>query len=207
MPELPKIDVSIVGEPTSMEMAIAEKGLLVIDAYARGIAGHAAHTNTVNPILIAMEDIQWIQNNPFEIISEVLGNVKMSVTQIEAGQQHNLVPALCHFVIDVRVNEFYTNKAVFEVLQSHLKSELKARSFHLNSSSIPSTHPLVEAGIKMGINTYGSPTLSDQAHLSGPSLKMGPGESKRSHTANEFIGVEEINQGINTYIKLIKHII
>lgn len=205
--ELPTIEFAVVGEPTGMQMAIAEKGLLVIDAYASGIAGHAAHKNTVNPIYKALDDIQWIKAYHFPKVSEVLGEVKMSVTQIDAGTQHNVVPALCHFVIDIRVNEHYTNHEVFEIVQQHTQSTLKARSFHLNASSIDSQHPFVQAGIRCGRKTYGSPTLSDQSVLACPSLKMGPGESKRSHSADEFIYVEEVKQGIELFIKIFNEIL
>ncbi len=205
--ELPEIDFAVVGEPTGMQMAIAEKGLLVVDAYASGIAGHAAHENTVNPIYKAMEDIQWIKNYEFPKISEVLGKVKMSVTQIDAGTQHNVVPATCHFVVDIRVNERYTNREVFQIVDQHTQSKLVARSFNLNSSSIDNQHPFVQAGIRCGRSTYGSPTLSDQSVLSCPSLKMGPGDSKRSHSANEYILVDEVKEGIELFIKIFNEIL
>lgn len=207
LPNLPTIDFAIVGEPTEMQLAVAEKGLLVIDGYASGKAGHAAHHNTENAIYNALEDINWIRNYQFSKISDVLGSVRMSVTQIKAGQQHNQVPASCHFVIDVRVNEHYRNEEIYQYLNAHTHSELKARSFRLSSSSIPEDHPIVEAGIAMGYQTYGSPTLSDQALLSCPSLKMGPGVSARSHSANEFVLLSEIEEGIKGYIELLKKII
>ncbi|GMT45444.1 MAG: acetylornithine deacetylase [bacterium] len=200
--KLPPIAFSIVGEPTGMHMAIAEKGLLVIDAYAPGKPGHAAHANTDNAIYNAMDDIHWIRNYKFPKVSERLGEVKMTVTQIDAGEQHNVVPASCHFVIDVRVNDYYTNREVFDLIDAHTKSKLTARSFRLNSSAIDVNHPIVQAGIKIGRKTYGSPTLSDQSVLSCPSLKMGPGDSKRSHQADEFICLNEIEEGIDLYIKL-----
>lgn len=204
---LPEITFAVVGEPTEMQMAVSEKGLLVIDAVASGIAGHAAHENTDNAIYNAMLDIDWIRHYTFPKISPTLGNVKMSVTQINAGEQHNVVPANCHFVIDVRVNEYYTNKEIFEIINAHTKSELKARSFHLNSSSISMDHPIVQAGISLGKKTYGSPTLSDQAVLSCPSLKLGPGVSARSHSADEYILIKEIEQGINDYINIFNQIL
>jgi len=204
---LPKIDFAVVGEPTEMNLAISEKGLLVIDAYAKGISGHAAHENTENAIYNAMADINWIQNFSFDKTSPTLGKVKTSVTQINAGTQHNVVPAMCHFVIDVRVNEFYTNQEVFDIINQHTKCQLKARSFHLNSSSIPYEHPIVQAGIELGKTTYGSPTLSDQANLSCPSLKIGPGLSSRSHSADEFIYLKEIEEGITDYINLFNKIL
>lgn len=207
LPILPPIEFAVVGEPTQMNLAIAEKGLLVIDGYAPGISGHAAHTNTENAIYNALDDIQWIRNYSFPKNSEVLGPVKMSVTQINAGSQHNVVPATCHFVMDVRVNEHYSNEEVFDIINAHTKSEMKARSFRLNSSSIPENHPIVQAGIGLGRTTYGSPTLSDQAVLSCPSLKLGPGDSTRSHQANEYIYLNEIEEGIDLYIKLFETIL
>ena len=205
--ELPSIDFAVVGEPTQMQLAVAEKGLLVIDAYAPGVAGHAAHENTDNAIYNALEDILWIKNYEFPKISETLGKVKMNVTQINAGEQHNVVPATCHFVIDVRITDMYSNKEVFNFLQDNTKSELKARSFRLNSSSIPVDHPIVKAGIELGRTTYGSPTLSDQAVLICPSLKLGPGDSTRSHSANEFIYVEEVKEGISLYVEIFSKIL
>lgn len=205
--ELPPIDFAIVGEPTGMQMAIAEKGLLVIDAYAPGKAGHAAHDNTENAIYNALDDINHIRNYTFEKVSPLLGEVKMTVTQIEAGEQHNVVPATCHFVIDVRVNEKYTSHEIFEVLDRQTKSKLVARSFNLNPSFIRKEHPFVQAGLKWGRKTYGSPTLSDQSVLNIPSLKMGPGDSKRSHSANEFIYLDELKEGIQLFIKIFEEIL
>lgn len=205
--ELPPIDFAIVGEPTGMQMAIAEKGLLVIDAYASGKAGHAAHNNTENAIYNALDDINLIRNYTFEKVSSLLGEVKMTVTQIEAGEQHNVVPASCHFVIDVRVNEKYTNHETFDVLDRQTKSKLVARSFNLNPSFISKEHPFVQAGLKQGRKTYGSPTLSDQSVLNVPSLKMGPGDSKRSHSANEFIYLDELKEGIRLFIKIFEEIL
>ena len=207
LPELPYIDFAIVGEPTEMQLAIAEKGLIVIDAYAKGIAGHAAHENTENAILNAMKDIEWIRTYQFPKISNTLGKTKMSVTQINAGSQHNLVPAECHFVIDIRVNEHYSNEEIYAFLTKELTSEIKPRSLNLNSSAIPSNHPIVEAGIAMGREVYGSPTLSDQANLNCPSLKIGPGKSSRSHSADEFIHLHEIEEGIEIYIALLEKIL
>ena len=204
---LPEIDFAIVGEPTEMHLAIAEKGLLVIDAYAKGIPGHAAHENTVNAITNAIQDIEWINNYKFSKVSDQLGKVKMSVTQIKAGELHNLVPAECHFVIDIRVNEAYSNREVFEIISENTQSELKPRSFKLNSSSIDKGHPLVLAGIDMGRKTYGSPTLSDQSVLSCNSVKLGPGVSLRSHSANEYILVSEIEEGIRLYKELLSKIL
>ncbi len=207
LPELPPIDFAIVGEPTGMQLGIAEKGLLVIDALATGIPGHAAHENTDNPIYKALEDIQWIRTFAFPKVSEVLGPVKMSVTQIEAGTQHNVVPAECRFVIDVRFNEHYTNRVIFDVLDTHTKSQLTARSFKWHASSISKEHPIVQAGLRLGLPTFGSPTLSDQANLSCPSLKIGPGDTKRSHSADEFILLTELEDGMGWYIRLLDSIL
>lgn len=203
-PELKKIDVGIVGEPTLMDMAIAEKGLLVIDAEAEGKLGHAARDEGINAISVAMEDINWLHTYKFEKVSERLGSVKMTVTQIEGGKQHNVVPASCKFVIDVRTNEYYDNQKAFEIIQKNLKSKIKARSFRLNSSGIELEHPLIKAGINIGMKYYGSPTTSDQAIMKGfPTVKLGPGFSARSHTADEFIYLDEIKTGIEKYFKLL----
>lgn len=205
--KLPPLDFAVVGEPTEMQLAVAEKGLLVIDANAEGVSGHAAHENTVNAIYNAMEDIEWIKSYAFRKISPSLGKVKMSVTQINAGSQHNVIPADCHFVIDVRVNDAYQNQEVFDIIDKHTKSKVVARSFRLNSSSISEDHPIVKAGVKLGRKTYGSPTISDQALLSCLSLKLGPGVSSRSHSADEFIYRSEIEEGIELYIKIFKQIL
>ena len=202
--ELGRIDVGIVGEPTLMDMAIAEKGLMVIDGEAEGKPGHAARDEGINAISIAMEDILWLHNYKFEKESERLGAVKMTVTQIEAGKQHNVVPASCKFVVDVRTNEHYSNEKVFEIIQRHLKSKIKARSFRLNSSGIALEHPLIQAGLGLDMNWYGSPTTSDQAIMRGfPTVKLGPGDSARSHTADEFIFLYEIRDGIEKYFRLL----
>jgi acetylornithine deacetylase len=204
---IPPVDFAIIGEPTLMQLAIAEKGLLVLDCEAKGTSGHAAHGIGDNAIYKAIEDIHWFQNFEFPKESELLGKVKMTVTQINAGIQHNVIPATCNFVVDVRVTDAYSNQEVLDIVQSKVKCEVKARSLRLNSSSIPQDHPIVKAGIKLGRKTYGSPTLSDQAVLSCPSLKLGPGDSFRSHTADEFIYVSEIEEGIELYIKILKEIL
>lgn len=206
LPILGPIDFAIVGEPTQMRMAIAEKGLMVIDGEAKGVSGHAAREEGVNALYIALEDIQILRNLDLDRISPQLGKVKISVTQIEAGKQHNVVPDSCRFVIDVRSNECYQNEELFEILQGKVKSELKARSFRLNSSSIPLEHPLVQSGNRLGLPYFGSPTLSDQALMPFPSLKIGPGDSARSHTADEYIRLSEIREGISLYIQLIEGI-
>ncbi|WP_121908643.1 M20 family metallo-hydrolase [Ulvibacter antarcticus] len=205
---IPKIDVAIIGEPTLMNLAIAEKGLVVFDAKVKGTPGHAAHPNSDNAIYNSIPVLKWFQEYKFERKSSVLGDVKMTVTQISAGKQHNAVPAEVDLVIDVRVNDNYTNKEIADILEQKSPcSSIKARSLRLNSSSIPQSHPLVEAGIAMGRKTYGSPTLSDQAVLTCPSLKLGPGDSTRSHTADEFIYFDEIKEGISLYIDLLERVL
>jgi acetylornithine deacetylase len=204
---IPEIDFAIVGEPTLMQLAIAEKGLMVLNCEAKGTAGHAAHGIGDNAIYNAIKDINWFQNFEFPKVSKTLGNVKMTVTQIEAGHQHNVIPTSCKYVVDVRVTDAYSNQEVFDIIQSNVNSEVCPRSLRLNSSSIPKEHPIVQAGIKLGRETYGSPTLSDQAVLSCPSLKLGPGQSLRSHTADEFIYINEIEEGIDLYIKILEEIV
>lgn len=204
LPELGDIDLGIVGEPTNMQMAIAEKGLLVLDGVAKGVSGHAARHEGVNAIYIALQDIQWIKDFHFADKSKLLGEVHMCVTQIQAGTQHNVVPDECTFVVDVRTNEKYTNEEVFEVIERNTNSTMTARSFRLSSSRIPQQHPLVQRGISLGLTYYGSPTLSDQALMRGfPTLKMGPGQTERSHIADEFIYLDEIREGIRLYIELL----
>lgn len=200
---LPELDCAIVGEPTLMQLAVAEKGLLVLDVIVKGTASHAAHNNTDNPIYNAMSVIDWFKNYQFEKISDVLGPVKMTVTQVTAGKQHNVVPAECHLVVDIRVNDCYTNKEILETVKANVAAEITPRSMHLNASSIPVSHGLVQAGIALGRTTYGSPTLSDQSVLSCKSLKLGPGETLRSHSADEFIYLNEIEEGIDLYIKIL----
>ncbi|BDB53179.1 M20 family metallo-hydrolase [Flavobacterium ammonificans] len=200
---LPELDCAIVGEPTLMQLAIAEKGLLVLDVIVKGTASHAAHQNNDNPIYKAMPIIDWFNSYQFEKISEVLGPVKMTVTQVNAGKQHNVVPAECHLVIDIRVNDCYSNVEILETVKTHVQAEVNPRSMNLNASSIPLEHGLVQAGIALGRTTYGSPTLSDQSVLSCQSLKLGPGETLRSHSADEFIFINEIEEGIQLYIKIL----
>lgn len=199
LPMLPPIDVAIVGEPTGMQPAIAEKGLMVIDGVAHGKSGHAARDEGVNAIYEALDDLIWLRGHRFDRVSELLGPVKMTVTVINAGTQHNVVPDECRFVIDVRSNELYTNEELFDIIRSHVRSELKARSFRLGSSRIDQNHPLVSRMVAMGMRPFGSPTLSDQALMPFPSLKLGPGESSRSHSADEYICVSEIEDAITKY--------
>ena len=200
---LPELDCAIVGEPTLMQLAIAEKGLLVLDVIVKGTASHAAHQNEDNPIYKAMPIIDWFNSYQFEKISEVLGPVKMTVTQVSAGKQHNVVPAECHLVVDIRVNDRYSNAEILATVKNHVAAEVNPRSMNLNASSIPLQHGLVQSGIALGRSTYGSPTLSDQSVLSCQSLKLGPGETLRSHSADEFIFINEIEEGIQLYIKIL----
>lgn len=200
---LPKIDVALVGEPTGMKMGVAEKGLMVLDCTAHGKAGHAARNEGDNAIYHALVDIDWFKTYRFAKESDVLGPVKMSVTMINAGTQHNVIPDQCTFVVDVRTNECYTNQQVLDEISLQVFCDVKARSTRLNSSHIDLSHPIVVKGREMGIETFGSPTLSDQALMSFPSLKMGPGESSRSHTAEEYITKEEIESAVQTYITLL----
>ncbi|UFH35109.1 M20 family metallo-hydrolase [Flavobacterium acetivorans] len=200
---LPVLDCAIVGEPTLMQLAIAEKGLLVLDVKVKGTASHAAHQNDDNSIYNAIPVMQWFKTFEFDKISEQLGPVKMTVTQISAGKQHNVVPSECDLVIDIRVNDCYSNPEILAIVKKHVAAQITPRSMHLNASSIPATHGLVQAGIALGRTTYGSPTLSDQSVLSCQSLKLGPGETLRSHSANEFIYLHEIEEGIQLYIKIL----
>tara|TARA_B110000967_G_scaffold185993_1_gene206734 strand:+ start:2193 stop:3257 length:1065 start_codon:yes stop_codon:yes gene_type:complete len=205
---IPKIDVAIVGEPTLMQLAVSEKGLVVFDAVVKGTPGHAAHPNPDNAIYNSIQVLEWFKDFEFDKISDFLGPVKMTVTQINAGKQHNAIPAGVELVVDVRVNDQYSNSEIAEILQKHAPCDsMIPRSLRLNSSSIPLAHPLVQAGIEMGRKTYGSPTLSDQSVLSCPSLKLGPGDSTRSHTADEFIFIDEIKEGISLYIQLLTKIL
>ena len=202
---IPEISVAIIGEPTLMQLAIAEKGLVVFDAKVIGTPGHAAHKNDDNAIYNSIEVLKWFQDYTFEKYSESLGDVKMTVTQIQAGKQHNAIPSEVNLVVDVRVNDRYSNKEIAEILENESPcSTIVPRSLRLNSSSISVEHDLIKAGLELGRKTYGSPTLSDQSVLSCPSLKLGPGDSTRSHTADEFIYLQEIEEGITLYIKLLE---
>ncbi|MEQ9285965.1 MAG: M20 family metallo-hydrolase [Cyclobacteriaceae bacterium] len=205
--KLPKFEVAIVGEPTLMDLAVSEKGLLVVDAVAEGVSGHAAREEGDNAIYKAVQDIEWIKNYQFDKVSDTLGPMKMSVTIVNAGSQHNVVPAECTYTIDIRVTDAYTHEEVLEIIDKNTLAEIQPRSVRLKSSSIPMDHPLVKAGIELGRKTYGSPTTSDQAILPVPSLKMGPGDSARSHTADEFIYIDELEEGVELYIKLLEKVI
>lgn len=203
LPELPEIAFALVGEPTGMQPAIAEKGLMVLDCTAHGKSGHAARNEGENAIYKALQDIEWFQTYRFPKSSELLGDVKMSVTMIQAGTQHNVVPDTCSFVVDVRSNEQYSNQEICEIVSKKVTSEVKARSFRLNSSRIEVNHPFVQRAVMMGKTPFGSPTLSDQALMPFPSVKMGPGQSSRSHTADEYIRLSEIREAIELYAKLL----
>ena len=205
---IPNIDVAIVGEPTLMNLAVAEKGLVVFDAFIEGTPSHAAHPNNNNSIYNTIAVLQWFKDFKFDKTSGALGDVKMTVTQINAGKQHNVVPAHVDLVVDVRVNDAYSNQEVADILQENSPcTKITPRSLRLNSSSISTNHELVKAGIEMGRETYGSPTLSDQSVLSCQSLKLGPGDSTRSHSADEFIYLKEIEEGIKIYVELLNKVL
>lgn len=206
LPLLPPVSVALVGEPTCMQPAIAEKGLMVLDCTAHGKSGHAARNEGDNAIYRAMTDIHWFQTFQFPDQTELLGPVKMTVTIINAGTQHNVIPDKCTFTVDVRSNECYSNEDIYNIVRAHVGSEVKARSFRLNSSRLSINHPLVQRCIAMGKEPFGSPTLSDQALMSFPSMKMGPGDSRRSHTADEYILIGEIDDAIDTYYQLLNNL-
>lgn len=203
LPQLPPVDTALVGEPTGMQPAIAEKGLMVLDVTACGKSGHAAREEGENAIYKALGDLEWFRTYRFPKVSPLLGNVKMSVTVIHAGTQHNVVPDKCVFTVDVRSNECYSNEEIYRIVCGHTSCEVSARSFRLNSSYIGSGHPLVARAKSLGRMPFGSPTLSDQALMPFPSLKMGPGDSARSHTADEYITIPEIREAIGMYIRLL----
>lgn len=203
LPLLPHIDLAIVGEPTGMNPAVAEKGLMVLDVIAHGKSGHAARNEGVNAIYEALDDMRWIRDYKFEKVSEFLGPTKMTLTVVNAGTQHNVIPDKCTMLVDIRTNEFYDNEEVYELIRQHLKSEVKAHSFRLKSSRIDPEHPLIRKCVAMGMKPFGSPTLSDQALMHFPSFKLGPGESSRSHSANEFIRISEIRDAIAKYEALL----
>jgi len=207
LPELGNIDFAIVGEPTQMQLAIAEKGLLVVDCFVKGKSGHAAREEGENAIYNAIKIMDWFRTFQFPVVSETLGPVKMSVTMIRSGTQHNVVPDCCEFTVDIRTTDVYSNKDVLAIIQQQVDCEVKPRSLRLNSSFIDKEHPIVKAGISLGRTTYGSPTSSDQAVMNFPSLKVGPGDSARSHTADEFIYLNEIEVGIELYIKMLNEIL
>lgn len=203
LPELGRIDFGVMGEPTGMRMAVAERGLMVLDCTAYGKSGHAARNEGVNAIYKAIEDIQWFKSHSFDRVSDFLGAVKMSVTQINAGTQHNVVPDKCTFVVDVRPNGMYTNPELLELIKSSVSCEVKERSTRIGSSHLPMDHPAVVRGLSLGLEPFGSPTTSNQALCHFPTLKIGPGDSARSHSADEYIRLDEIGDGIETYVALL----
>lgn len=203
LPQLPPVRFAIVGEPTEMQPAIAEKGLMVLDVTATGRSGHAARNEGDNAIYKVLDDIAWFRDHRFAKESPLLGPVKMSVTVLNAGTQHNVVPDRCTFVVDIRSNECYTNQELFDEIRQHIRCEARARSFRLSSSSVSPEHPLVRRAVALGRTPFGSPTLSDQALMPFPSMKMGPGKSSRSHTADEFVFVREIEEAIALYLELL----
>lgn len=203
LPLLPKIDLAIVGEPTGMQPAVAEKGLMVLDVIAHGKSGHAARNEGVNAIYEALDDMRWIRDYKFEKVSPFLGPTKMTLTVVNAGTQHNVIPDKCTMLVDIRTNEFYDNEEVYHFICQHLKSEVKAHSFRLKSSRIDPEHPLIKKCVAMGMKPFGSPTLSDQALMPFSSFKLGPGESSRSHSADEFIRISEIADAIAKYKELL----
>jgi len=207
LPLLGKINFAIVGEPTEMHLAVAEKGLMVLDCIAHGKSGHAAREEGVNAIYQAMPDIEWFTKYSFPKVSKLLGHVKMSVTAMHSGSQHNIVPDTCEFTVDVRVNECYTNEEVLDIISKNVKCDVKARSSRLQPSFITEEHPIVKSGKALGMKVYGSPTLSDRALMPFPSLKAGPGDSARSHIADEYIYIKEIEEGIDLYINMLNKLL
>lgn len=205
--EVPTIDFGIVGEPTLLEMAIAERGLMVLDVEASGVAGHAAREEGENALYKILPDIEWFKTYQFDKVSDLLGAVKMTVTVIETDNKaHNVVPSTCKMVVDVRVNELYSFEEILATIQANIKSTVQPRSLRLRSSGIALDHVVVKAGLSLGKGYYGSVTTSDKALMPFPSLKMGPGDSARSHTADEFIFLKEIEEGVLTYIQLLSTI-
>ena len=207
IPYLPPIQFAIVGEPTGMQPAVAEKGLMVLDCVATGKSGHAARNEGINAIYLALKDIEWFQHYQFPKQSDFLGPVKMPVTIIQAGTQHNVVPDKCTFTVDIRSNECYSNEQLFELIQQQVSCEIKARSFRLNSTRTDMDHPFVRRALMMGCQPFGSPTLSDQALMPFPSVKMGPGQSARSHSADEYIELMEIREAIDMYVRLLDQLV
>lgn len=206
LPKLPHIDFAIVGEPTGLQPAVAEKGLMVLDVTAHGRAGHAARNEGINAIYKAIDDINWFRAFKFDNISEMLGPVKMTVTIINAGTQHNVIPDKCVFTVDIRSNELYSNHEIYDIICRHVKSEVKPRSFRLNSTRTSLENPVVRKCVEMGMKPFGSPTLSDQALMPFASIKLGPGESSRSHTADEYICRSEIDNALTTYRQLLENL-
>ena len=207
LPEIGPVDFGVIGEPTGMNMAVAERGLMVLDCVAKGKSGHAAREEGINSIYLALKDIDWFRSYRFPKVSEYLGPVKMSVTMIAAGTQHNVVPDKCSFVVDVRPNGMYSNPELLELIKGAVDCEVKERSTRIGSSSLPTDHPAVVRGLSLGLQPFGSPTTSNQALCPFPTLKIGPGDSSRSHAPDEFICIDEINNGVATYIALLDDLI
>lgn len=207
IPELDEIAFAIVGEPTMLQMSVAEKGLMVLDCLTKGKSGHAARNEGVNAIYKALKDIEWFQNFKFDRSSDLLGDIKMSVTVINAGTQHNVVPDECHFVVDVRSTDAYANHEILDIISQHVSCEVTPRSTRLQPSGLPLGHILYKCAEELKLKTYGSPTLSDQALMPFPSIKMGPGDSARSHTADEYVEIQEVKDGIELYIELLSKIL
>lgn len=203
VPEIGPVALGVIGEPTGMQMAVAEKGLLVLDCVAHGVSGHAARSEGVNALYKALDDIDWFRTYQFEKVSEFLGPVKMTATMIQCGSQHNVVPAECSFVVDVRPNGLYSNVEIVETIKAHVGCDVNPRSLRHNSSSIDVAHPIVRRGLSLGLAAFGSPTTSNQTVVDFTTIKIGPGESSRSHTADEFIRISEICNGVGTYVKLL----
>lgn len=203
LPCLPKVDAAIVGEPTGLQPAIAERGLMVIDCVTEGQSGHAARSEGINALYLAIDDLEWVRNYSFERVSPLLGKVKMTATIIKAGTQHNVVPDRCYFTLDVRINELYTNEEILSIIRNHVKAKVTPRSTRLHSSRMAETHPLVIRLKELGLCPFGSATLSDQALMPFPSVKIGPGDSARSHTADEYIYLREISSAVELYMKLL----
>lgn len=205
---LPQIDCAIVGEPTQMQMAVAERGLMVLDCISHGKAGHAARNEGENAIYKALKDIEWFNSYQFNKVSDLLGPSRMNVTVIETeNKAHNVVPAVCKFVVDTRINELYSFEEILDTIKANVTCEVKPRSTRLRSTSIPLDHPLVKAGLDLGRSYYGSPTTSDKALMPFPALKIGPGDSARSHTADEYIYIEELKNGVELYIQLLNKVV
>lgn len=202
--QLKKVDLGIIGEPTQMQMAIAEKGLIVLDCISKGKTGHAAREEGENALYKALDDIKWFRNTRLPLVSNLLGSCKMTVTQIYSGSHHNVIPDECNFVVDIRTNELYKNIEIIEYIKKNIQSKISPRSYHLNSSRINPKHPVVQKGYQLGLTSYGSPTLSDQSLMNFDTLKIGPGNSARSHTPDEYVLISEIKSGIDIYLKLLK---
>ncbi len=203
--EMGKVELGIIGEPTGMQMAVAEKGLLVLDCTSHGQSGHAARNEGVNALYAALDDIEWFRSYNFPKVNPQLGPVKMTVTIINAGTQHNVVPDKCVFTVDIRPNGEYTNREILDIVRANVRCDVHPRSMLHNSSSIPADHPFVKAGLELGLGAFGSPTTSNQTVITEfKTIKIGPGQSSRSHSADEYICVNEIEDAVDIYLKLLE---